>query len=40
MQKRNPKRSTMIKPSQKDSRTSGTKESSIQEGNQNKEKTF
>jgi hypothetical protein len=38
MQKRNLKRSTMIKPSQKDSRTSGTKESSIQEGSQNQEK--
>jgi hypothetical protein len=40
MQKRDPKRSTMIKPSQQDSRTSGTKESLIQEGSQNKEKIF
>jgi hypothetical protein len=40
MQKRNLKRSTMIKPSQQDSRTSGTKEISIQEGSQNKEKIF
>jgi hypothetical protein len=40
MQKRNPIRNMMIKPSQQDSRTSGTKESSIQEGSQKKEKTF
>jgi hypothetical protein len=40
MQKRNLERNTMIKPSQQDSRTSGTKEISIQEGSQNKEKTF
>jgi hypothetical protein len=30
----------MINPSQQDSRTSRTKESSIQEGSQNKEKIF
>jgi hypothetical protein len=40
MQKRKLKRSTMIKPSQQDSRTSGTKESSIQEESQNKKKIF
>jgi hypothetical protein len=40
MQKRNIKRITMIKPSQQDSRIPGTKESSIQEGSQNKEKIF
>jgi hypothetical protein len=40
MQKRNLKISTMIKPSQQDPRTSETKESSIQEGSQNKENTF
>jgi hypothetical protein len=40
MQKRNLKISMMIKPSKQDSRTSGTKESLIQEGSQNREKTF
>jgi hypothetical protein len=40
MQKRNPKRSTMIKPSQQDSRTSGTKGSLVQGGSQIKRKTF
>jgi hypothetical protein len=34
MQKRNPKRSTMIKHSQQNSRTSGTKESFVQGGSQ------
>jgi hypothetical protein len=38
MKKRNPKRSTMIKPSQQDSRISGTKGSLVQGGRQNKEK--
>jgi hypothetical protein len=37
---RNPKRSTMIKPSQQDSRTSGTKGSLAQGGSQIKRKTF
>jgi hypothetical protein len=40
MQKRNLKISTMIKPSQQDSRTSGTKGSLVQEGRQIKRKTF
>jgi hypothetical protein len=40
VQKRNPKRSTMIKPSQQDSRISGTKGSLVQGGNQIKRKTF
>jgi putative lipoic acid-binding regulatory protein len=40
VQKRNPKRSTMIKPSQQDSRTSGTKGSLVQGGSQIKRKTF
>jgi hypothetical protein len=40
MQKRNLKRSTTIKPSQQYSRTSRTKECSIQEGSQNKENIF
>jgi hypothetical protein len=40
MKKRNRKRSTMIKPSQQDSRTSGTKGSLVQGGNQIKRKTF
>jgi hypothetical protein len=38
--RRNPKRSTMIKPSQQDSRTSGTKGSLAQGGSQIKRKTF
>jgi putative lipoic acid-binding regulatory protein len=40
MQKRNPKRSMMIKPSQQDSRISGTKGSLVQGGSQIKRKTF
>jgi hypothetical protein len=40
VQKRNPKRSTMIKPSQQDSRISGTKGSLAQGGSQIKRKTF
>jgi hypothetical protein len=40
IQRRNPKRSTMIKPSQQDSRTSGTKGSLVQGGSQIKRKTF
>jgi hypothetical protein len=40
MQKRNLKRNTMIKPSQQDSRTSGTRESSVQGRSQIKRKTF
>jgi hypothetical protein len=40
VQKRNPKRSTMIKPSQQDSRISGTKGSLIQGGSQIKRKIF
>jgi hypothetical protein len=38
--KENPKRSMMIKPSQQDSRTSGTKGSLVQGGSQIKRKTF
>jgi hypothetical protein len=38
--KEKPKRSTMIKPSQQDSRTSGTKRSLVQGGSQTKRKTF
>ena len=38
--KEKPQRSTMIKPSQKDSRTSGTKGSLVQGGSQIKRKTF
>ena len=38
--KEKPKRSTMIKPSQQDSRTSGTKGSLVQGGSQIKRKTF
>jgi hypothetical protein len=40
VQKRNPKRSMMIKPSQQDSRISGTKGSLAQGGSQIKRKTF
>ena len=40
VQKRNPKRSTMIKPSQQDSRTLGTKGSLVQGGIQIKRNTF
>jgi hypothetical protein len=40
VQKINPKRSTMIKPSQQDSRISGTKGSLAQEGRQIKKKIF
>jgi hypothetical protein len=40
VQKRNPKRSMMIKPSQQDSRISGTKGSLVQGGSQIKRKTF
>jgi hypothetical protein len=40
VQKRNPKRSTMIKPSQQDSRISGTKGSLVQGGRQIKRKIF
>jgi hypothetical protein len=40
MQKRNPRGNMMIKPSQKDSRTSGTKGSLVQGGSQIKRKTF
>jgi hypothetical protein len=40
VQKRNPKRSTMIKPSQQDSRISGTKGSLVQGGSQIKRKIF
>jgi hypothetical protein len=40
VKKRNPKRSTMIKPSQQDSRISGTKGSLVQGGSQIKRKTF
>jgi hypothetical protein len=40
VQKRNPKRSIMIKPSQQDSRISGTKGSLVQRGRQIKRKIF
>jgi hypothetical protein len=40
VKKRNPKISTMIKPSQQDSKTSGTKGSLVQAGSQIKRKTF
>jgi hypothetical protein len=40
VQKRNPKISTMIKPSQQDLRISGTKGSLVQGGSQIKRKTF
>jgi hypothetical protein len=40
MKKRNPKGSTMFKPSQQDSRTSGTKGILAQGGSQIKRKTF
>jgi hypothetical protein len=40
MQKRNPKGSTMMKPSQQDSIISGTKGSLVQGGSQIKRKTF
>jgi hypothetical protein len=40
VQNRNPKRSTMIKPSQQDSRISETKGSLVQRGRQIKRKIF
>jgi hypothetical protein len=40
VQKRNPKISTMINPSQQDSRISGTKGSLVQKGRQIKRKIF
>jgi len=40
LQKKNPKRSTMINPSQQDSRILGTKGSLVQGGSQINRKTF